>query len=333
MNLAIFGIVFQSTLLCLILTPIGIYIARRIGYFDLPNSAPHKLHKQKVPHPGGTILFVVFVIVVFLNGLLSSPITIGLLLSSAIILVFGIWDDLKGLNAPIKLAGQLLAIVILIQFEIQVTLFEQTSLNFLVTFLWIVGITNAFNFLDGGDGVATGLAAITAASLMMATLISGQLILASICAIILGASISLYLYNSSPALIYLGDSGSQILGFTLSVLALAYNPIGFSRNSSWIVPILLFGIPIFDVSMVVFSRIRRGIPIYKGELNHTYHRLIQAKLEHSRAISVMFLVSILLSSLALSSLPWPPSSGIQMFIAVLFLGAVAVYLLDIKVSS
>ena len=128
----------------------------------------------------------------------------------------------------------------------------------------MVGVTNAYNFVDSMDGLAVGLAALTSAFFLLITLASQQDQISIFSTIMLGACLGVFYYNAPPARIFLGDSGAQLLGFILGALAIVYNPIGFSRLASWYIPILLMGVPIFDATLVVLSRLRRGKPVHAG---------------------------------------------------------------------
>jgi UDP-GlcNAc:undecaprenyl-phosphate GlcNAc-1-phosphate transferase len=145
---------------------------------------------------------------------------------------------------------------------------------------------------------------------------------------LLGACIALFYFNSPPARLFLGDSGAQTLGFLLAVLAIAYLPQGAKQSSSWVVPIMLLGVPIFDMMLVVISRLRRGKPIYEAALDHTYHRLVAAGWDSNRAVLSMHVVSLLLGSLAFVVLTRPPFVANAVFVGVLLAGFLALISLD-----
>jgi UDP-GlcNAc:undecaprenyl-phosphate GlcNAc-1-phosphate transferase len=229
-----------------------------------------------------------------------------------------------------KLFGQLLATAVLIYMGVHVRLFHEVWLNYIITIAWVVGITNAFNFVDSMDGLAIGLAEIAAAFFMLVTIDSGQLELSMISTILVGVCLGAFFYNATPAIFFLGDSGAQYLGFILAALGIAYNPLGFERLASWYVPILLVGVPIFDMSLVVFSRMRRKKPIYQANLDHTYHRLLILGMKSNRAVLSMHMVAILLGCLAFIALPLPPLIANVIFGAVLLTGGIGILLLDIK---
>jgi UDP-GlcNAc:undecaprenyl-phosphate GlcNAc-1-phosphate transferase len=178
------------------------------------------------------------------------------------------------------------------------------------------------------DGLAVGLGGMAAAFFMLVTIDSGQVLLSQQSALLLGACIGLFFFNSPPARLFLGDSGAQTLGFLLAVLAIAYRPQGANQSSSWVVPIMLLGVPIFDMTLVVFSRLRRGKPIYAAALDHTYHRLVASGWESNRAVLSMQLVSLVLGCLAFVILRRPPIVANAVFASVLAMGLLTFNYLD-----
>jgi UDP-GlcNAc:undecaprenyl-phosphate GlcNAc-1-phosphate transferase len=325
-----FRLVLTTALFSLVLGPLAYLLARRWGLIDIPNQAPHKHHRNPVPLAGGIVLFLSVLAVLLLEAKLSSSELFPIIGASPIILLFGLWDDVKNLSPLWKMIGQILATVLLIYLGIQVRLFHQNWLNIALTLFWVVAVTNAFNFVDSMDGLAIGLAGVAFAFFMFVTLESLQYDLSFFSTVLLGACLGAYYYNASPAHFYLGDSGSQLLGFVLASLAIAYNPIGFSRAASWYVPILLVGVPLFDTALVVVSRLRRKKPIYKAATDHTYHRLVFMGLPSTRAVLTMHIVAILLGCIAFIALDLPPLVSNWVFASVLSMGIISLILLDNK---
>jgi UDP-GlcNAc:undecaprenyl-phosphate/decaprenyl-phosphate GlcNAc-1-phosphate transferase len=328
MSFLTFRVIFAAAFLSLLLSPFCHWLSCRLHLIDVPGSKPHKLHHSAVPIAGGIVIFSTVILVGIIGEVLQLPDVWPILLPAAIIFAFGLMDDAKGLSVLWKLSGQLLATTLLIQLGTQVLLFQSSWLNILVTFIWIVGITNAYNFVDSMDGLATGLAGLAAAFFMLVTFDSGQIELSLFSAVLLGACVGSYFYNSAPARFFLGDSGSQFLGFGLASLAIAYTPDGFLRSQSWFVPILLVGVPVFDTVLVIVSRLRRKQPIYLGNLDHTYHRLVAMGLAPNRAIVTMHLGALLLGFLAFIALPLPPFQGNLIFLFCLLLGIGLIIYLD-----
>ena len=308
MTFLTFRIIFLAGVVSLLVSPLMIRLMKWVGVVDKPGSAPHKIHHEPVPIAGGgVILFTTVTLSLALGTLRLSPIW-RILLPSLVVFAFGYWDDVRRISPQVKLAGQFLATILLIVAGVHVQLFE-TSMNWLnwgVTFFWVIGITNAFNFVDSMDGLSSGLAGLAAAFFMLATYDSGQIYLSLFSAVIVGVCMGAYFYNTTPAHFFLGDSGAQWLGFSLASLAIAYNPEGFLRSQSWYLPILLVAVPIFDTTLVVFSRLRRGKPVYQANMDHTYHRLVAFGMNRNRAVLLMHVVALLLGCLAFIALEMPP---------------------------
>lgn len=331
MILQFFVPLFWATLITLLITPISIKVATRYYLVDQPNSAPHKIHQSPVPKGGG----IAIAFVVFLLGLISGQMETAdiraILFASVFILLFGLLDDVKGLSAPWKLTGQFVATAILIWQGIQIRMFgDHPGLNISVTLFWIIGITNAFNFVDSMDGLAVGLAAIASTFFLFVTIDANQLHLTYMSSILLGSCIGLFYYNTTPAHTFLGDSGAQFLGFMLATLAMAYTPPGLPQPSSWFVPILLLSIPILDTTLVVISRLRRGAPIYKAGQDHVYHRLTQLGMSPAQAVVTMHVAALLLGCLAFVALILPPLQANLLFGLALLCGLITLMILQKK---
>lgn len=323
-----FSVIFITTLFALGIGPLAIRLAPSFKLVDRPNSAPHKVHFRPVPAVGGLILASTIMVISLVTGLLKQPQLQGILAASAIVFAFGLWDDISNLTPAWKMAGQFLATIALVAFGVQVRLFQQDWLNYAITFFWMVGVINAYNFVDSMDGLAVGLSALAAAFFMLITIESQQEPLSIFSMILLGASIATFFYNAPPARVFLGDSGAQLLGFLLGALSIAYNPVGFSRISSWYIPILLMGVPIFDTTLVVVSRLRRKLPIYQAARDHTYHRLVERGVSSNRAVLSMHMASLLMGCLAFIALMLPPILSNSIFGLVLLIGAGMIVALD-----
>jgi UDP-GlcNAc:undecaprenyl-phosphate GlcNAc-1-phosphate transferase len=321
------------------ISPISIYFSQRIGLIDKPEKGAHKIHSVPTPLAGGTVLILCLVLLSFLLGLWKDKFTGALLIAATIVYLFGLWDDMRGLSAMPKLAGQILASVVLIISHVSVHFIESVSLSFLsptivtwfdtaLTLFWLVGVTNAMNMIDSMDGIAIGISGIAFIFFILVTALSEQMNLTEISIVLLGIAVGIYFYNVTPARLFLGDSGSQTFGFIVAALAMEYAPVGLSPISSWFVPILLVGIPIFDTSLVVYSRVRRGLPVYQANLDHTYHRLVSMGLSRRRAVLTIHIAAILLSLIAFSTFYLSPVIANTIFGTILLIGVVMIILLD-----
>jgi UDP-GlcNAc:undecaprenyl-phosphate GlcNAc-1-phosphate transferase len=311
---------FWATAITLLLTPLAIKIAIRFKLIDIPHSAPHKTHKSPVPKAGGSaIMFAVFLVTLG-GGRLFTRDIFPILLASIPIFLFGILDDARGLSAGWKLLGQCIASAILVWQGVYIRMFPYPSLNLAMTFFWLIGMTNAFNLVDSMDGLVVGLAAIAGAFFILVTMDANQQDLTYLSAVLLGSCVGMFFFNSVPAKTFLGDSGAQFLGFVLASVALAYTPPGLPQPSSWFVPILLLSIPIFDTTLVVYSRLRQKVPIYQAGHDHIYHRLIGLSMSPTQAVTAMHVSAILVGCLAFIALPLRPIWANTVFISTILCG-------------
>jgi UDP-GlcNAc:undecaprenyl-phosphate/decaprenyl-phosphate GlcNAc-1-phosphate transferase len=332
----LFQAVLVSLLLTLVTSLIGIWIARRFKLMDVPGVAPYKQHKMPMPYAGGIALALSLLVLTLLTGLWRDPQIRSMMVVGVVVFGFGLLDDVRRLSAQAKLLGQLFAAILLVYSGISIQIFESHSFFFggsgslfvwldrLATIFWIVGVTNAFNLVDSMDGLSVGLSGWAFAFFMLATIVSGQHLLSVTSAIMVGICLAIFYFNSSPAKMFLGDSGAQTLGFLLAVIAILYNPIDSFQTSSYLVPILLIGVPIFDTSLVTISRIRRRTPFYKGNRDHTYHRLAQMGMEPSRAVFTMHLGALVLDCLAFIAVSLPPlwANGVLLLTVLIGIGLV-----------
>jgi UDP-GlcNAc:undecaprenyl-phosphate GlcNAc-1-phosphate transferase len=192
-------------------------------------------------------------------------------------------------------------------------------------------MTNAFNFVDSMDGLAAGLAGIAAAFFMIVTIDSAQPELARLCAVILGVMIGNFLLMTPPAKMFLGDSGSQALGLLLAAVGIAYTPgqAGLPQALTWFIPILVLGVPIFDMVLVVTSRLLRRKPIYQADIDHLYHRIVALGFHPNRSVLVMQISAILLSLLAFLSLGTSLVVANVIFSGVVLSGLITMVFLEI----
>lgn len=342
----IFAPILIAVLITLGLAWLGMRLAYRIHLIDIPGKASHKLHSRPTPMAGGLTLVAAALVGVSLFEIYQDPVIQAVCLASLPVFVFGLWDDYKGLPPLMKLTGQLSGAILLILLGVDVRIFESPqffiygqgllfqSLDWALTLLWVVGITNAFNFVDSMDGLAVGLGATAAAFFALVTLEARQAQLTQFSALILGACIGLYFFNAPPAMLFLGDSGAQTLGFVFAGLAIGYLPPNVNQASSWFAPILLLWLPIFDTILVIFSRWRRKQPIYRAGLDHTYHRLLRLGLAPERAVLSMQIAAMVMSCLAFVGLHQPPFLANAIFGSVFILsGILLLFMEQIKLSS
>ena len=331
----LFPILLISAVAAFGVSPVATRIASRLALIDRPGSAAHKLHRVPTPLAGGIVLFIgVLLAYVLVRPPLDREI-LGTLVAGAAIFIVGLLDDRFTLSPLLKFSGQLSAALILILFGVQVRITGYAGLDLFITFLWILGITNAFNFVDSMDGLALGLGGISAAFFMLVTLDSAQPNLAILSAALLGASFGTYFLNAAPAKLFLGDSGAQLIGTVLAAIGIAYTPAqaGLPQGVTWFTPILVLGVPIFDATLVVFSRVRKKRAVYRASMDHTYHRLVKLGLDPTRATLAMQLLSVLLGLVAFIALDASVLAANIIFGGLVLIGFVAIVVLEERVSD
>ncbi len=336
----IFESLFISFVVCILAAIVSTYLAIRVNLLDRPNSEPHKKHKHPVPISGGTALFVTLLIGLFCFRSSISPQFYGLTASAVVIYLFALWDDYRNLNWRIKLAGQILGTIILMITGTRTHLMDAQFfasrfspdlcrvLDCGLTLFWIVFITNAYNLVDSADGLMIGLASWAEGFFVIAAMDSGQHDMALYCSILLGSSLALGFFNSYPAFLFMGDSGAQLIGFLLSAIAIIYTPAELLQRNTWFLPILLLGVPIFDTTLVIISRWRKGQNFYHSGTDHTYHRLIKMGLSTHQASAFMHLVSFALQSLAFLAISQSVIEANIIFAIVVICGIEAIFFFE-----
>lgn len=294
-------VVFVGVLILAIAgTPLARKLGLRLNAIDIPEPG-RRVHTIPTPRLGGIAIFLSTLIVTLIMGELYniSQLT-GILVGATLVSFLGFWDDRFSLKAAFKLIGQLVAAGLLITTGVTITIFPYPFLNFLVTLLWIVGITNAFNLLDNMDGLSGGIAAIGAAHFALMCAFTGQYLVGALAVAVMAACIGFLIYNWNPATIFMGDSGSLFLGFVLASIGIK---LRFPDNTpivTWMIPLLVLTVPIFDTTLVTLSRLKRGLnPLTTPGVDHTSHRLTYAGLTRREAVLVLYTVAFISGLLAI----------------------------------
>lgn len=280
-------------------TPLAKRIAVRVGVVDKPNA--RKIHTSPMPLLGGLAIYGAFLIaLVLFADRFYIPQLIGIIVGATWVSFLGIWDDRVGMGAGVKLTGQVLAAFILILTGVTADVFHQPWLDIPLTVFWVVGITNAMNLLDNMDGLSGGIAACAAAFFLLVASLNGQYLVGSLAAALLGASVGFLIYNFNPASIFMGDTGSLFLGFMLAAVGLKLRFTGHPDIVTWLTPVLILGLPIFDTTLVFVSRLRRGLnPLTHGGTDHISHRLQARGFTARETVLSLYLVSVILGVLAM----------------------------------
>jgi UDP-GlcNAc:undecaprenyl-phosphate/decaprenyl-phosphate GlcNAc-1-phosphate transferase len=284
-------------LLSLYLTPIFRRAALKFGITDKPDN--HLKHqKEPVPYLGGLAVYLSFLVSIGIIHDYSREV-LGILLAGAIMVLVGLIDDFGVLPPSVKLLGQLLAALVLVKASLYIRLtILPLWLAIPLTILWVVAITNAANLIDIMDGLASGIGAIAAIILVMINYQSGRELIVPLSIALAGSLFGFLPHNFKPAKIYLGDAGSLFMGLMLAALSMNG---AYTRNSLWgvVAPIMILGVPIFDVLLVMYIRFRRGIPIMQGSPDHFALRLRKWRLSVKQTVLFSYAASMLLGVMAL----------------------------------
>jgi UDP-GlcNAc:undecaprenyl-phosphate GlcNAc-1-phosphate transferase len=320
----LFPLILFSAVTALVSAPLVIRISSAVGLVDRPGSAPHKVHSSPTPLAGGPVLALSLAMAYAILRPATDREVVGILLGAGLLLIWGLLDDRVGLGPLQKLVGHFLVAFLLIYVGVQVQITRVVWLDIALTIFWIVGLINAYNFVDSMDGLALGLAGIAAAFFMLVTVDSRQPPLANLSAATFGAAMGAYYFNASPARMFLGDSGAQLLGFLLAAIGIAYVPAGagLPQGVTWFTPILVMGVPIFDMTLVVVSRLLRRTPVHRAGRDHTYHRLLALGLDTTRSVLAMQLAAVVLGLTAFIALDASVITANLIFIAIALLGLV-----------
>lgn len=270
-------------------TPIMRRLALRTGTVDKPTA--RKIHINPVPLLGGLAIYLAFVLVLLFFGdrdYVNQ--VVGILVGASLMSFMGVLDDRWGLGSYIKLAGQLLAASILIYSGVQVSIFGNW-LDVAITLIWIVGITNAMNLLDNMDGLSGGIAMIAATYFTLLAAMSDQYLVGALAAALAGACAGFLYYNWNPAHVFMGDAGSLFLGFMLAAVGIKLRFPSSSVTITWMIPLLVLAVPIFDTTLVFVSRLRRGKnPLTTPGTDHLSHRLAARLGSKREAVLVVYLI-------------------------------------------
>jgi UDP-GlcNAc:undecaprenyl-phosphate GlcNAc-1-phosphate transferase len=301
--------------LSLYLTPLLRKAALQFGIVDKPDG---KLKQQKAPvaYLGGLAVYLAFLISLALTFNFDKEV-LGMLLAGTIVIVLGLIDDFGVLTPVIKLVGQSIAVLVLLRSGIYIKLeFLPWYVCFPLSFLWLLGITNAFNIIDVMDGLSSGVALVC--SLILFTVgIWNERIIIAIMSIALGGSLLGFLrYNFEPAQIYLGDTGSMFIGMMIGSLAMigcytAHNLV------ACVAPVIILGVPLFDTMFVMYIRWRRGMPIIVGSPDHFALRLRKWRLSTTQTVMASYIIAVILGVSGLVMMQLPTNYGALVIILVL----------------
>lgn len=316
------------------LTPLVKVLAKKVGAMDVPKDE-RRMHHVPIPRMGGLAIFLGFMVSVLIFQKLSVSTELqGILLGAVIIVILGVMDDILTLPALPKFCVQIAAAIIVVLYGCRIEHFMGFALpdwlSYPVTVIWIVAITNAINFIDGLDGLAAGVSAISAGTMLIVALLLVPDPTAMICAVLLaalvGACVGFIPYNFNPATIFMGDTGSTFLGFMLACISVfglfkTYAVISFA------VPFLVLGLPIFDICFAVIRRVAKGQSPMHADRGHVHHRLIDMGFSQKQAVAISYLLSAILGLSAVVLTDRGEVQAMIFLLAIVIVGAIGVGLI------
>ncbi len=303
----LFWLALRAFLACVVLTPIFRDIFRSYGIVDQPDRR-RKVHAHPIPRVGGIPIFLSYAIALYpfphTPTALADylPLIQKLAPAATVIFATGLIDDLVGLKPWQKLLGQAGAAGIAYWAGVRVAIFagvgEGAWWGLPLTLFWLIACTNAFNLVDGLDGLAAGVGLVATLTLLAAALLHGNSPLASAAVPLVGALVGFLCYNFNPATVFLGDSGALLIGFLLGCFGAVWTEKS-DTLISMTVPLLALSIPLIDVSLAILRRFLRNQPIFGADRGHIHHRLIDRGLTPRRAVLVLYLVCAMAAAFAL----------------------------------
>ena len=299
------GIAF---ILALLFTPVAKKIAKKIGAIDIPKDA-RRVHHKPIPRLGGIAIYASFIITLLIM-MPVDRILLGILLGSVGIITIGILDDRKSLPAWLKLIVQILSACVPVLFGLKISILSNPigwsnspfiMLHYLsvpITILWIVGLTNAVNIIDGLDGLACGVSIIATVSVFIISVIVGNYPIALITAILCGSCLGFLPYNLHPASIFMGDTGATFLGYILACLSIQGLFKGYALIS-FLVPFLVLGFPIFETVSSIIRRLVHGKNPMEADRGHSHHKLIDMGYTQKQSVAILYSISAIMGLAAI----------------------------------
>jgi UDP-GlcNAc:undecaprenyl-phosphate GlcNAc-1-phosphate transferase len=276
-------LVFVAALFFVLIgTPTVRRLAFRLGLIAMPR--PDRAHSEPTPMLGGVAIYLGATVALLAGGIVAQFVLqgwgrlnelAGILAGATIMGAVGVWDDRAHLKPLPKLLPQFLAVALPILSGVRIRLPVPLPVNIALTVMWTLYVINAINFSDNMDGVAAGISTVAAAFFTLIAAMNGQYLVSALAAGVMGACLGFLLYNMPlpRASIFMGDAGALFLGFVLAMLGIKLRFPANVHFVTWMVPVLVLGVPLFDASMVFVSRFRRHVPLLRGGIDHVSHRL------------------------------------------------------------
>lgn len=320
-------------------TPVVRKIAIRSGFIAAPKA--DRAHTEPTALMGGLAIYGAAIVALLVVSLLTISFAgnifrlnemAAIVLGASIMAAVGYLDDRKPMPPALKLAAELVPVMVVFFFGVRILFpffesgFWHIASNFVLTVCWILFITNAINYMDNADGIAVMTSATAGAIFLLIAVLNGQQLVSVLAAAVLGASLGFARYNLPlpKSTIFMGDSGSLFLGFLLAVLAIKIRIPSNSIQITWLVPVIVLALPIFDTFLVFVSRTRRGVSFFQGGIDHTTHRLSRLGMD---GLSVALGVSLINGALGLVAIFITQASVIEAYVVAATLVLIALYAL------
>ncbi len=308
----------SAVIISFIMTPPARMLAIKVGALDVPKDA-RKIHNKPMPYFGGLAIYVSIIacMVVYMP---HTSTNLHIIAGATLIVLTGIVDDMYDMPAKVKLLMQIIAALIAIKGGVQIHFITNplsetgmsylfNGLSYIITLIWLVGITNTINLIDGLDGLASGVASIAATTLLFTASKMGHDFIVMQCAIIAGASLGFLPFNFNPAKIFMGDTGSMLLGYMLAVTSVS----GMIKSVAAValaVPIFAIGLPIFDTTFAIIRRYINKKPIMEADKDHLHHKLMKSGLNQRQTVLIMYFISMMLGIVSVTIADTDPFTGI-----------------------
>ncbi|WP_249869253.1 MraY family glycosyltransferase [Oceanobacillus saliphilus] len=289
----------------LLVTPLIIRVAKKIGVIDKPDNN-RKMHKEAKPSMGGLAIFI-GTAAGFLYLQPATPEMNAIILGALIILITGVIDDMFQIRALYKLIGQISAAAVVVSSGLVIekltipfmgTVFLDSFTGIMLTVFWILAATNAINLIDGLDGLAAGVSAIALTSILVMAVMDYRVVVVALCVILIGSCIGFLFHNFHPSKIFMGDTGALFLGYSIAVVSM----LGLFKNVaffSFIIPVIVIAIPVFDTILAIFRRAMNRQGIATADKKHIHYRLIDMGYSHKASVLIIYAFSMFFGFMAI----------------------------------
>lgn len=296
------------------LTPVSRRIAMRLGVVDKPSQ--RKIHNDHKPLMGGLAIYAALVVSLLLFSPPQHLRELGFILAGAAALALvGLLDDRYNLGIRIRLVAMTAAALGLVAAGISIQLFQTPWIDIPLTIFWVLAITNATNFMDNMDGLTAGISAIAAAYFVIIAYSQGLTLVTSLAAALMGSAVGFLVFNFNPASVFMGDMGALVLGFIMAVLGIKLKFGVQPLNVTWMIPLLVLAIPLFDITLVVVTRLLEGRSPAQAGKDHTSHRLMSIGFSQRQTLFILYGACIVFGAIGVLVGAAPPDIALRVGVA------------------